>query len=193
MEWCFETGGGAVTVCQEGDRAICQALRNVRGEGLYKAWLCGARSRFLLGTLIPEGGALRLRRSVSLNQLKAQGVWPPTGASIVSSLPYSQQRLPDGFRREEQPWRLVPDPAVSPCLRRAGECCLRQDGGGFLLALPFDPAGPFPVPPLFCLSRVAQLEGRLWVLFRFSPGGEPVLPEEAPEQVPGKSSESDAK
>ena len=83
MEWSFEGRGGAVTVRQEGDRAVCQAIRAADGGGLYKAWLLGGGERVLRGTLIPEGGALRLRRVMEVEALKRQGVWPPEGGEVV--------------------------------------------------------------------------------------------------------------
>lgn len=75
MEWSFDSPGGAVTVRREGDQAICQAIRASDGSGFYKAWLHGAGKRFLLGTLIPEGGALRLRRALPVAQLERRGLF----------------------------------------------------------------------------------------------------------------------
>lgn len=177
MEWSFETGGGGVvTVRQEGDRAMCQALRNAVGEGLYKARLQGGRGSFLLGTLIPEGGALRLRRNVSVAQLQREGVWPPTGADIVMAFPFTGETAPSGFSWEEQPWKLTPDRLISPCLQRIGRCLIRKYPQGFSLVIPFRLEEPFPLPPLFCLSRTVRLDGKTYLQFSFSREGRPVLP-----------------
>lgn len=175
MEWCFESAGGAVRVRQEGERAVCQAILGAREDGVYKAWLLGREGRALLGTLIPQGGALRLRRSVSLAQLKERGAWPPTGADIVMAFPFTEKAPPAGFAWEERPSRLVAEPLLSHCLQTVGRCLTRKGPQGILLAIPFDPKAPFPIPPLFCLSRVERLEGTPYVLFRFSPDGRPVL------------------
>ena len=50
-------------------------------------------------------------------------------------------------------------------------------GEGFTLAWPFSCARPFPLPALFCLARVAELEGERYVLFRFGRDGWPGPPE----------------
>lgn len=175
VEWCFETHGGAVRVRQEGERAICQAILGAREDGLYKAWLRGAEGRALLGTLIPQGGALRLRRSVTLSQLRERRAWPPVGADIVMAYPFTEKTPPTGFAWEEHPGRLVAEPLLSQCLQMVGRCFVRKEAQGILLAMPFEPKAPFPIPPLFCLSRVERLEGRDYVLFQFSPDGRPML------------------
>ena len=72
MEWSFDDPNGAVTVCQEGERAICRAICPDDRGGLWKAWLLGEGGKALLGTLIPEGGAMRLRRSIDVAQLERQ-------------------------------------------------------------------------------------------------------------------------
>lgn len=191
MEWCFETCGGAVRVRQEGDRASCQALRAMTGEGLYKAWLLGQGGRrFLLGTLIPEGGALKLRRSVTLTQLREKGVWPPTGAEIAMAYrltpaegdretrqgkcPYRQE-LPQGFCWENCPGRLTEDRVLRRALERLGCVALREEGEGHCLAVPFEPDKPFPLPPIFCLAQVRELEGRPCLLFFLDREGRPGL------------------
>jgi len=186
MEWCFETSGGAVTVRQEGDRAVCQAIRSVPGDGLYKGWLRGqGNHRCLLGTLIPEGGALRLRRNIPVARLREQGVWPPAGAEIAMSFPFAEAAAkprpkqpppPAGFQWEEKPWNYLSDPLLIACLQRGGRCLIQKGAQGFLLALPFDPGAPFPLPPLFCLSRMEKLDGQNYFLFSFSPEGKPLLP-----------------
>lgn len=56
VDWTFEMQFGVVTVRQEGEQALCQAMGPLEGYGLYKAWLRGAGGKVLLGTLIPEGG-----------------------------------------------------------------------------------------------------------------------------------------
>ena len=57
------SGGGTLSVREDGLRVYLEARREPDGLGLYKVWLTGRGSgRFLLGTLAPEGEGLRLRR-----------------------------------------------------------------------------------------------------------------------------------
>ena len=53
-----------------------KAVSPLRGEGLCKLWLVGEKRKFLLGTMIPERGSLRLSRRLSLGELRQAGVWP---------------------------------------------------------------------------------------------------------------------
>jgi len=174
MEWSFECPNGGVTVREEGERAVCQAIGRSDGSGLYKAWLRGETGRALLGTLIPEGGALRLRRTVSIAQLKGQGAWPPVGAEIAMAYAFVQETAPPPeWRWTDCPCRLMEDKELSHALRGLNRALVKRDGEGFFLAVPFETRCPFPIPALFCLSRVERLGGRRYVVFRFSLRGRP--------------------
>ena len=176
MEWCFECPDGAVTVRQEGDRAICQAIRSARGDGLYKAWLKGGKSRFLLGTLIPDGGALRLRRIVPVIQLKNLELWPPAGAEITMAFPFGEPSPPPGFQWEDHPERRMGDPLLAQSAKELGRVLIRKEENGFSLAVRFQPGTPFPLTPLFCLSCLEQISGTWYLRFDFSRRGYPERP-----------------
>lgn len=176
MEWSFDSPGGAVTVRREGDQAICQAIRASGGSGFYKAWLHGEGKRFLLGTLIPEGGALRLRRALPVAQLERRGVWPPVGAEILPAEPAGENRPPAGWNWVDCPGRLMRDPVAAAAGRRLTRALLRRGEEGFELAFPLDPAAPFPLEPLFCLCRLERIERAWYLLFSFSARGCPELP-----------------
>lgn len=176
MEWSFDSPGGAVTVRREGNQAICQAIRASEGSGFYKAWLYGEEKRFLLGTLIPEGGALRLRRAVPVVQLERRGVWPPAGAEILPAVPAGENRPPAGWSWVDCPGRLLRDPPAEAAGQKLVRALLRREEEGFELAFPFNPTVPFPLEPLFCLGRLERLD-RVWhVLFSFSARGCPEFP-----------------
>lgn len=174
MEWSFEGPRGAVTVRQEGRCAVCQAISRAGERALYKAWLVGDKGRVLLGTLIPEGGALRLRRSVEVSWLERQGAWPPKGAEILEAYSLAPQALPQGWSRQEEPWKLL-EGELRECARELRWALLKRDIEGFFLALPWEKGKPFPLPPLFCLARLERLEGKRYILFRFSRQGKPEL------------------
>lgn len=176
MEWSFEGPGGAVTVRQEGEKAVCQAIRSADERGLYKAWLQGSGGKLLLGTLIPEGGALRLRRVMETSALEAQGVWPPTGGEIAMAYPFAQESAPPpDWLWTDCPQRLMGDPILVQCLRGVKRALLKRELDGFLLALPWSCHSPFPIPPLFCLSSVERLGQNRYAVFHFSRQGRPEL------------------
>ncbi len=175
MEWSFDGPNGVITVRREGDQALCRAIHPDSRGGLWKAWLLGTNARFLLGTLIPEGGALRLRRTVTVEQLERQGVWPPTGAELVEHSAPLPDAPPPGWRWADCPGRLMGEPGVRLALQDTHRALLRREEEGFLLALPFGPGLPFPIPSLFCLCRVERLEGKNHAVFRFSRRGCPIL------------------
>ena len=176
MEWSFEGSGGAVTVRQEGERAVCQAIRAVDKKGLYKAWLLGERGKVLLGTLIPEGGALRLRRVMEVSALERQGAWPPRGGEVALAFSFADQVPPSPeWCWADCPGRLLEDGLLSHCLRQVKRGLLKRDVEGFFLAFPWSSREPFPLPPLFCLARVETMGERRYVVFRFSRQGKPEL------------------
>lgn len=177
MEWSFEGPDGAVTIRQEGDRAICQAIRTADNRGLYKAWLLGTEKRTLLGTLIPEGGALRLRRVMDVRALERQGVWPPAGAEIAVAYSFaSDPPPPPEWCWTDCPRRLLEDPILSRCIQDKKRALLNRDIEGFFLAFPWSCHENFPIPPLFCLAQLQILSGKWYVVFRFSRQGRPELP-----------------
>lgn len=174
MEWSFEGPNGAVTVRREGDRAVCQAIRTADGGGLYKAWLQGPGGKALLGTLIPEGGALRLRRVMDIAALEGQGAWPPSGGEVVLSYAFAREAPPPPeWCWTDCPGRLLEDPMLARCLQGTRRGLLKRDMEGFFLAFPWQSRQKFPLPPLFCLARVENLGEKRYTVFRFSRQGRP--------------------
>ena len=69
-------GRGEMVLTEEESRVRTWVRIPNDGRGLYKAYLLGRGGRFLLGTLVPEDGALALRRTVSRGELERRGFWP---------------------------------------------------------------------------------------------------------------------
>lgn len=65
-----------------GDRRAAELTMEVPGgsRGLYRGYVLGERGLMDLGTLLPEGNVLRLRRTFPVERLRSQGCWPVTGA-----------------------------------------------------------------------------------------------------------------
>lgn len=152
MEW---------NVKEQGPRVIIEVWRKDDGEGLYKAYLAGPGGRCLMGTLMPEGGRLFLRRTLSIDSLRRQGVWPVR--QVVEELVCSFRERPPAIEWEDEVLRR--------CAQRLPRHTVRREGEGFSLSFPFDPRAPFPLVPVFCFARVEG--GRL--IFSFHQGGVPYI------------------
>lgn len=136
-----------------------------------------------LGTLLPEGNVLRLRRTFPVERLRSQGCWPVTGGRVQMTYAFTGQprccSAPglEGTGPSGDP--VSPGPGAGPGGRAGGRgmLCRRQDET-FCLAYPWDPRRPFPLTPAFCLARVKLLRGQPHVIFRFRPEGVPIPPAE---------------
>ena len=152
MEWRIQ---------EQGPRVVVEVWREDDGAGLYKAYLTGPAGRCLLGTLIPEGGRLFLRRTLSTDSLKRQGVWPVMGVEEVMACSF----------REDAPRIIWEDPVLRRSAEHLPRHTARREGDGFTLSFPFDPRAPFPLVPAFCFARVEG--GRL--IFSFQKDGAPYI------------------
>ena len=161
-------GGGQLMLEQDGGLVRCEAVRPEDGKGIYKVWLTGSGGRFLLGTLAPEGGVLRLCRRVSRDSLVRAGCWPVEGGQCVLAFSFDGQKP---WMREPADRRMT-DPVLRQSARGVSGL-VRGDRDGFQLALPFDPARPFCLSPAFCFARVDRVEGRLCAIFSFDEQGRP--------------------
>lgn len=164
-------GGGTLLLREEGALVQLQVTRPDDKRGLYKVWIRGPGGRLLLGTLIPEGSSLYLRRRLSRCELERSGCWPIAGGETV--LAFSFER--GTWNREEHPERLVRDAVLRQTLR-GRHMFLRRGEGGFCLAASFDTAQPFPITPLFCLAKMDRTEHGNQVVFWFDREGNPILP-----------------
>lgn len=165
-------GGGQLSIEQDGGFVRCEVARPNDGQGIYKVWLTGAGGKLLLGTLAPEGDALRLCRRVSRDSLVRAGCWPVAGGECVLAFTFG---LGKGWQREPADRRMT-----DPVLRQAARglsALVQGDGDGFRLAFSFDSARPFCLAPAFCLARVEQVEGRLCAVFSFDGQGRPRIRE----------------
>ncbi len=173
-------GGGTLTLRQEGVRVHMEAERPADNRGLYKVWLRGDQGgKLLLGTLVPEGGALRLRRTLSLGTLERAGCWPWFRAE--AALAFSFAARTDGrWYCEQHPERMVSDPVLKAQMSGAMLC--RKEAEGFALSAPFGTDRPVKLPSLFCLAGVERREGRLHMVWHFNGAGEPELPRKEEKQ-----------
>lgn len=148
-------------VTEQGSQAVIEVWRENNGVGLFKAYIKGTTGRFQLGTLIPEGGGLYLRRTLSVDTLKRQGVWPIR--KIEEELVYS-------FREQSGhiEWK---DEVLRRCARQLPQHTVNRNGEIISFAFRFDPRSSFPFVPIFCFARVEN--GRL--IFSFYKDGTPYI------------------
>ena len=172
MRFPLAEGKGWLTVREEGPRVHCLAELKNDGCGLYKGYLAGVENRVLLGTLIPEGKDLILRRTFSLDELRRRGVWPPVGGEAILCYSAKQSDQPAGWQWEAAPAHLMGEPLLSQ-LAGEGGAWLKKEENGFCLAYPFDAGRPLPMAPLFCFVRVKRIAGRDYAVLPFSACGWP--------------------
>lgn len=152
MEW---------SVTEQGPRVVIEVQCDNNRDGLYKAFAVGQKGSVLLGTLVPEKGKLALRRTLSVDSLKRQGAWP-----VIQV----ESRLAHSFSGNNVsiPWV---DEILRSSARRLSRYAVQRSGEDLILSTPFDTNMPFPLVPLFCLSRVES--GR--VIFSFRKDGTPYI------------------
>jgi len=165
-------GGGTLRFRQDGPRVRLEAERPADSRGLYKVWLRGGQGgKMLLGTLAPEGPCLRLRRTLSLDELARCGCWPVERAEAPLAFPFQSN---ERWVREGDPGRLLADPVLRKQARQTMLC--RRGKDGFRLAVPFRTDCPVAMESLFCLARVERLEGRPHLVWSFDREGVPLVP-----------------
>ena len=152
MEW---------KMTEQGLRVVIETWCPDRKDGLYKAYLIGQGQRCLMGTLIPEGGMLYLRRALSVDGLKRQGVWPVTG--VVAQRVCSFQEAETSIR-----WT---DAVLRSSAEKLPDHEIIRDRNGFSISFRYDPRAPFPMTAAFCFARVEN--GRL--IFSFREDGMPYI------------------
>lgn len=151
------------SITEQGARVQAEVWRADTGDGLYKAYLVGSGGQFLLGTLMPEGGQLHLKRSLSLDSLKRQGAWPVQ--RVREELVCSFREPPQGI--------LWEDDVLRRSARKLPPHLMQKNENGFTLSFPFDPCAPFPLTPAFCFARVENAR----LLFSFCENGSPYVPQ----------------
>ena len=83
---------GKVLLNWDDEGVTVRAELPARRDGLCKLWLRGEKGQLLLGTLIPEGGRLLLRRRLPRRETERAGVWPPAGVSAALVWPFRSEK-----------------------------------------------------------------------------------------------------
>lgn len=171
------SGGGSLRFYEESGKIFFEAVRPDDKLGLYKLRICGRGKCLELGTFLPEQGTLRLRRTVLMERLAAEGCWPVTSAEVLLAVPFVNDRLPDGWTQEEAPSRLLRgDKLLERSAAEFQHALVHRGPGVFRLAFPFREDSAFALVPLFCLASVEQLGSKPYAVFLFREDGVPLPP-----------------
>lgn len=148
-------------VTEQGSQVIIEVWRENNDAGLFKAYIRGPAGRFQLGTLLPESGKLYLRRAVSMDSLKRQGIWPIR--KIEEEKVYSFSELSENIEWEDEILRR--------CALHLPQYTVNRKGEIISYTFRFEPHAAFPFVPAFCFARVEN--GRL--IFSFYKDGTPYI------------------
>ena len=146
---------GRVTVREEGIRASLQASA-AQCRGICRAYAVGEQGRVLIGVMEPGEAGFYCSRTISRSQ------WKGIGQLLRGEIEEKEEK------REK--WNVVPAYGFFRFHRwqlPQGALWRRGEKGRFL-ALPFSSSRPFPLPELFCFSRIQQIRQENYAVFLLS-------------------------
>lgn len=158
---------GELTVSESGMYADYRAVCRISGSAFLRAYLAGERSEMLLGVLAPEGGAYTIRRRLSHRETAGLGKLLRCDARREGELAWECVSAPE---------RLLTSPYFSHMLQGVPGVLSQQQGERRLIAVPYDPAKPFPMTPLFCFAKICRIEGARHAVFAFDRQERPLMP-----------------
>ncbi len=139
------------------------------GDGLWCAWIVGDLGELRLGVLEPCGGQAAIRRRFS-GRLTA-----PIGRLQWGEIRPAHPAEPGNWTPLTAPETRFRDPWLCRELREADGALTRTEAGRRYAAVPYDPARPFPLTPLFCFARIRRIGSRDYAVFAFDDRGDPTL------------------
>lgn len=158
---------GELTVTNSGMYADYRAVCRSPGPALLRAYLAGERSEILLGVLAPEGGAYTIHRRLSHHETENLGKLLRCEA---------RRNGEEAWEHVSAPERLLSTQFFSHMLQGIPGVLTRKRGERRLVAIPYDPTRPFPMTPLFCFSKICQIEGVKYAVFAFDAREVPLMP-----------------
>lgn len=160
----------------EGDWVVFDLRHPAVTGSLCRAVVLGEESSHRLGTLLPEADGLSLRRRMKRSALEAAGCYPPQSVEFFL-VPASMSAMPPyGYEREVSPAALFADPLLASHAQLLPAAFTKPLAeGGFLLAVPYDGTGEFPLIPILCFAHYQQLDGMPVVQYAFDKDGFPKL------------------
>ena len=167
--YCAGACLGRVALCPQGGRTEVRASMEDPGDGLYRASLVGERGTLSLGVLEPEGAQGHIRRRFS-GRLTV-----PLGRLLRGEVRPAGAKEPENWEPAPAPEQLFRAPWLRQRLKGAQGAKVRLSGETRYLALPYDPAKPFPLTTLFCFARLRSIGGGAYIVFAFDRQDRPVF------------------
>ena len=152
---------GTVRVREEGLYLRFTARMNGCTEGIRRAYLQFENGEQLLGVMEPDGSGMCCTRCFAKQQLCRLGALCAASLRGRDEICWQSYdgRLPGRFAAQ---------------IRKTGSL-QRREGDSILLALPYSADAPFPLTELFCLASFSQIDGRDYIVYRFSEQGIPKI------------------
>ena len=154
-------------------RAVFTLRCTSPGPGIYKAYLVGNTGAMLLGTPMPEGNSLVLRRVITHDALRRCRVLPPVRGELREAGEGGPDLCPPGWRPgRREDWTMV-DPVIREELDRVGTVWVREEEGGLTLMLPWEMGRELPVTAAVCFLRPQTLDGAACLMLTLDRRGWP--------------------
>nr|WP_325211514.1 hypothetical protein [uncultured Oscillibacter sp.] len=160
---------GELTAEREGLYTWFSARCPLPEGSLWCAWAVGDRGELRLGVLEPEGTQGHIRRRFS-GRLTA-----PLGRLLRGEVRPAGAQQPEPWEPAPAPDRLFQAPWLRRRLTGMQGALLLRVGETRCLALPYDPAKPFPLTTLFCFARIRSIGGAAYAVFAFDGRDRPVF------------------
>lgn len=152
---------GSVHVREEGLYLRFSARTQCRLAGICRAYLRFENGEKLLGVMEPSPGGMSCTRCFAKQQLRALG-----------ALRFVTLRT-----EEEKCWQAYDGRLPGSFAARLPQAGIlqRREEDTLLLALPYRTDAPFPLTELFCFASVSHIDGRDYIVYRFSDKGTPKM------------------
>lgn len=159
---------GELTTERESLYTWFSARCRLPGSGFWCVWAVGEKGELRIGILEPVGDRAAIRRRFS-DRMTA-----PLGRLLRGEVRPAGE-TPEAWEAAPQPDALFRSPWLRRLLQGAHGVLARKEEGRQYVALPYDAKAPFPLTTLFCLARVRDIRGHVYVIYCFDETEWPVF------------------
>ena len=163
---CEGRNVGELCVVRQGEDTVFSARCRQR-QGLWCVWAVGQDGEVRLGCPEVQDGELKLSRRFSRRMTAA------AGTVLRGELRTMHTASAPQWERVVQPEALFSLPELCSAVRSCAAALTRPAGQGRLLALPYCPEKPIPLPEMFCFASIRTLQGGEYAVFTLDEAGWP--------------------